>query len=92
MRVIDLPGWAPQPGGLSSDGERFPTSAYQVTIERVIYVMEDRVIFTCGFECQSVFHNFRLLDLKTGKTIADILKDNVGKTLLSVGVIEIPED
>jgi hypothetical protein len=90
MRVMVLPGWVPLPGGFSSEGERFLTSTDRAAIERVIYVMD--VIFTSGFEGQSVFHSFLLLDLKTGKQIADILKDNVGKTLLSVEVIEIPED
>jgi hypothetical protein len=34
MRVMDLSGWVPQPGGAFKSGDVFPMSAEQVTIER----------------------------------------------------------
>lgn len=93
MRVMDLPGWVPQPGGPTSPGETFPISAEQVTIERVVGIFgEDRLLFTCRFDGRSVPHSFPLLDLKTAAKITTILMDNIGKTLLSIGTTEIPDD
>jgi hypothetical protein len=90
QQVKDLPGWIPQPGGAKSEGETFPTTADQVYIEQVIHVMDDHVIFTCKFNGRSVFYDFPLLDKKTSEKIMEILNDNRGKTLLSIGIIEIP--
>ncbi|MGD0737603.1 MAG: hypothetical protein ABR976_20925 [Terracidiphilus sp.] len=90
LRVMDLPGWPPNPGGAKSEGERSPTALDQVTIEQVNHVMEDHVMFTCRFNGHQVPHNFQLADKKTGEKIEKILNDNRGKTLLSIGIIEIP--
>jgi hypothetical protein len=93
MRVMDLPGWIPQPGGPTSPGESFPIYPEQVTIERVVGIFgEYRLLFTCRFDGRSVPYNFPLPDLKTAAKITVILTENVGKTLLSIGTIEIPED
>jgi len=93
MRVADLPGWVPQSGGPTSPGETFPITADQVTIERVIGVFgEHHFLFMCRFNDRSVSYDFPLLDAKTAAKIANILNENIGKTLLSIGTIEIPED
>jgi hypothetical protein len=90
---MDLPGWQIlTPGGAKSEGERFPTALDQVTIERVDRLMVDHVIFTCTFNGRLVPYIFQMPDKKTGEKIAKILNDNRGKTLLSIGVIEIPPD
>jgi hypothetical protein len=52
--------------------------------------MADQVIFRCNFNGRSVLYTFQTLDKKTSEEIAKILSDNLGKTLLSIGVIEIP--
>jgi hypothetical protein len=88
---MDLPGWQSlNPGGAKLEGERAPTALDQVTIERVDRVMADQVIFRCNFNGRSVLYTFQTLDKKTSEEIAKILSDNLGKTLLSIGVIEIP--
>jgi hypothetical protein len=56
--------------------------------------------FTCRFVDQSapgptarsLFYDFPMLDAETLPKIVEILGDNVGKTLLSIGQIEIPSD
>jgi hypothetical protein len=99
MRVRDLPGWVPQPGGARSTGERVPRPN-EVFIERVLQVFNDNLIFTCRFvdnfsgkpEGRSVFYSFPVLEKETLPKIAEIINQNVGKTLLSIGDIEIPSD
>ena len=93
MRVMDLPGWPPQSAGaFNLRSDRFPTSADQVTIEQVVAPLGDDLIFTCRFEGRFVFYNFPMLDRKTREKIVAILFENAGKTLMSIGTIEIPKD
>jgi hypothetical protein len=100
QKVKNLPGWIPQPGGVISPGDTFPTHADQVTIERVLQVFKDHVLFACKFvstssgepKGRSVFYDFPMLDEKSGTKIAEILHNNLGRTLLSIGEIEIPSD
>jgi hypothetical protein len=92
LRVMDLPRWPPNPGGAKSEGERSPTEPGQVTIEQVNQVMVDHVMFICSFNGRLVPYNFQMPDKKTGEKIAIILNDNRGKTLLSIGIIEIPSN
>lgn len=92
QRVMDLPGWPPQSGGAFKPGEIFPQSSEEVTIERVLRMNDGHLLFACRFDGRSVFYDFPLLDEKTGAKVADILNDNIGKTLFSIGIVEIPED
>jgi hypothetical protein len=43
-------------------------------------------------EARSIFYDFPMLDEKTRPKIDEILTENAGKTLLSIGTIEIPSD
>ena len=98
-RVMDLLGWVPQPGGAKSKGDRVPR-ADEVFIERVLKVFDDHIMFSCRFVdwstgeavARSIFYDFPVLDEKTRPKIEEILGENTGKTLLSIGTIEIPSD
>jgi hypothetical protein len=98
-RVMDLLGWIPQPGGAKSRGDRVP-SADEVFIERVLKVFDNHIMFSCRFvdrstgkgEARSIFYDFPMLDEKTRPKIEEILTESMGKTLLSIGTIEIPSD
>jgi hypothetical protein len=98
-RVMDLPGWVLQPGGAKSEGDRAP-SPDEVFIERVLSVFEDHVLFSCRFvdrspaeaEARSIFYDFPMLDDKSRTAIEEILVANTGKTLLSIGPIEVPSN
>ena len=63
-----------------------------MTIEDVLGVMQDHVLFSCSFEGRSLFYDFPLLDENNREKITKILHENIGKTLLSIGSIEIPKD
>ena len=54
--------------------------------------MQDHVLFSCLFEGRSVFYDFPLLDENNREKVVEILHENTGKTLLSIGPIEIPKD
>jgi hypothetical protein len=98
-RVMDLVSWVPQPGGAKSNGDRVP-SADEVFIERVLKVFDDHIMFSCRFVdwftgeavARSISYDFAVLDEKTRPKIEEILTDNAGKTLLSIGTIEISSD
>lgn len=92
MRVMDLDGWVPQSGSAYGGGDRFPISAEEVTIEKVLRVTEDRVAFTCDFGGKSVGYDFYVPNLQTAEKVATILSANAGRTLFSIGVIELPPD
>jgi hypothetical protein len=47
---MDLTGWVPQSGGAyDSRHDAFPLAAEEVTVEKVLRVMDDNVSFTCIF-------------------------------------------
>lgn len=92
LRVMDLLGWPPIPGGARSEGERSPTSLDQVTIEAVTSVMLDHVNFTCMFHERPVSYSFPVPDKNTGEKVANILNDNRKGTLLSVATLEVPNN
>jgi hypothetical protein len=54
--------------------------------------MDNHVSFTCDFGGRSEGYDFFVPDKKTGDKIASILNDNVGKTLFSIGFVELPKD
>jgi hypothetical protein len=92
MRIMDLDGWVPQSGGAYRGGDKFPISAEEVTIEKVLRAMKDHVAFTCDFGGKSVGYDFYVPSLHVAEKVATILNANVGKTLFSIGAIELPAD
>ncbi len=92
MRVMDLPHWPPDSGGPFKAGDVFPVSAESVIIENVVRVDGEKITFTCTFNGKLQSYDFSAPDEKIAAKLAVILKDNVGKTLFSVGMIEIPGD
>jgi len=98
-RVNDLHGWIPEPGGPRAKGDRVPRP-HEVFIERVLHVFHDHVVFSCRLvemqdgkeSARSVIYHFPMLDKEMQSKIIEILNDNIGKPLLSIGTIEIPSD
>ena len=92
MRLMDLPGWVPQSGGAHKTGETMLYAPEKVTIEGALRVLPGCVSFTCIFHGKAIGYDFWISDKKLAEKVAKILNDNRGKTLLSIGWIEIPED
>ena len=89
---MDLPNWPPIPGGAYRSEDFFPTSTDQVTVETVLRISEGYVMFICRFGDRSVGYHFFVADEKTAKNAAAVLSENVGKRLLSIGMMELPAD
>ena len=59
-------------------------------IENVVRIDGKEITFTCTFDGKRQSYDFAAPDEKIAAKLAVILKDNVGKTLFSVGTIELP--
>ena len=90
LRVMDLPHWPPDSGGSFASGDRFSTSAEEVLIDEVTKVDGTKVTFTCTFDGRKLTYDFAAPSVRTAEKLATILRENVGKTLFAVGVIELP--
>jgi len=91
VRVSDLAGWIPEPGSPFKRGDRVPRPD-EVFIENVLAPIGEHLAFSCKFEGRSIIYDFPMLDEKTRPKIVEILHENIGKTLLSIGKIQIPSD
>lgn len=92
-RVQDLAGWQPVTAeAFSPRGGTFAISIEQVMIKRVVRIVKNRVDLICTFEGKDVNYPFNAPDEKTAQKLGVILNNNIGKTLFSIGTIEIPED
>jgi hypothetical protein len=55
-------------------------------------VKDDAVVFTCVFSNRAAYFDFPVADIKTGERVAQILRMNRGKTLISISMIELPAE
>jgi len=89
--VRDLPNWPPQAGGAKMHGGRAGISAKDVTIRVITKIRNDQVEFTVNFGHGLVRYIQRTRNGSDAREFAKILNDNVGKSLFSIGEIEMPE-
>jgi hypothetical protein len=90
VRIMDLGNWPPEGAGPVNNGESVPLCADQVMINNVLQIGRTRVIFSCLLEGRTLIYHLLVDDVNMGIQVARILSDNRGKTLLSIGTIEIP--
>ena len=89
--VRDLPNWPPEAGGAKIHGGRAAISPKDVTIRVITKIRNHQVEFTVNFGHGLVRYTQRTGNRRDATGFAQILKDNVGKTLFSIGEIELPE-
>jgi hypothetical protein len=89
-RVRELPYWPPKASG-TIRGSRNTISPGLVTIGIITRIRKDEVEFTVNFNRGLVRYSQMTRNAGDATKFAQLLKDNVGKTLLSLGEIEIPE-
>jgi hypothetical protein len=92
MRIMELPGWPPQPSNGYKSGDVSPSPIEEVTIEAVRRVIRKSVGFSGRFQSRTIGYTFVAPDEKTADKIAAILSDYVGDKLSSIMSIEIPSD
>src|SRR5260370_5873570 len=90
-RVRDLPYWTPHAGG-AIRGNRASISPEHVTIGIITKIKKDQVEFSVNFNRGFARYTQRTKSEHDARGFAQILKDNAGKTLSSIGGIEIPGD
>ena len=90
MRVRDLENWPPEPCGVYESKFVLP-SAEQAIIQKVLYMFDIWITFSCGFEGNNHTYDFQTLNNGTPRRLKVILEDNIGKSLSSIGEIEIPK-
>jgi hypothetical protein len=90
MRVRDLENRPPEPSGACKATFVLP-SAEQAIIQKVLHMFDIWITFSCGFEGKGHTYDFQSLDNGTPPRLKVILEDNIGKSLFSIGEIEIPK-
>ena len=91
MKIRDLAGWPPEPGGAFENFESWPTSG-QAILKQVLDAHHNWVAFICSFEGKPHSYDFETPDKATALRVKDILNHYIGKSLLAVGEADIPDD
>jgi hypothetical protein len=91
MKINDLPGWPPEPGGAFENLESWPASG-QAVLKKVLNAHHNWVAFTCSFEGREHPYDFETPDKPTALRIKAILDRSIGQTLLAIGEADLPDD
>ena len=90
MKVQDLENWPPKPGEFFEISPATPPAELSM-INGVLCARDNWIIFSCEFGGDQYPCLFLTHDGATSLTLKAILQANIGKSLLSIGEIEIPE-
>jgi len=90
MKVLDLENWPPKPGEFFEESSAAPAPE-MVIVESVLSVRDNWIIFSCKFGGDQYPCFFLTKDGATSLALKAILEANIGKSLLSIGEMEIPE-
>lgn len=80
--------WPPQSSGAYSQSHKSPLPE-EAIIEKVIYCRNGWLTFVCQFEGNLSVYDFEASEA-TCEGVKLILEENVGKSLASIGEIELP--
>jgi hypothetical protein len=90
MKVRDLEEWPPQPGGSYKTSYAVPSSEESM-IEKVVSVLDDNVCFTGTANGIQHTYDFKALNDKIALNLKKILESNIGKSVFSVGDVELDD-
>ena len=90
MRVRDLENWPPGPCGVYKATFVLP-SAEQAIIQKVLHTFDIWITFSCEFDGNDHTYDFQAHDNMTPPRLKVILEGNIGKSLFSIGEIELPK-
>ena len=92
LRVRDLDEWPPQTGGAFAPG-KMPRLSSGDTIMRVFLKRTGRRIqFGCLLEGTSYVYSYEASTENIAEQLESIIKNNIGKSLFSLGDFEIDEE
>jgi len=90
MKVRDLENWPPEPCGIHKATFVSPL-AEQAIIQKVLHMFDIWITFICEFEGNDHTYDFQTCDNTMPPRLKVILEGNIGKSLCSIGGIEIPK-
>jgi hypothetical protein len=61
-----------------------------VVLDEVTKVDGTKLTFTCTFDGKKLIYDYAAPSVRTAEKLAAILRENAGKTLSFVGLIELP--
>jgi hypothetical protein len=88
MHVRDLKHWPPHVKG---EGWHSTPSSKHAVVKKVVHAHTDWIIFSCEFDGELYAYDLEITDEITLLKVKAILEENIGKSLFSIGNIEIPE-
>ena len=88
IRVMELPGWPPDPGGTYDASYRTPSSE-QAILKRTEGVNGSSVAFVCEFEGNGHSYDLDLKNEDLAWQIEKSLRGCIGKSIMQIGFLEI---
>ena len=89
MRIRDLKGWPPEPGGAYRTSYTVPSSEESM-IEKVVSIFDDNVCFTGTANGNQHTYDFKAPNEEVALDLKKILESNIGRSVFSVGDVELP--
>ena len=91
MLVRDLKQWPPH-ASFAYKGWRKEPSPEETIVKNVAHIQADWIVFSCEFKGELYAFDIEAPDDTTLLKIKAILEENVGKSISSIGEIEIAEN
>jgi hypothetical protein len=88
VKIGALPNWPPEPGGAFNVAYKSPSSG-QAAINEIVTVQDRWVTFTGSFEGKEFTYDYKAATVKIATALAQILRMNVGTTVMRLGESEI---
>jgi hypothetical protein len=88
MKVRELDRWPPEPGGAYKKPHGSPPAA-EAIVDKVVYCRGGWLTFVCYFAGDLYAYDFEGEDGETCVALRRVLEANVGKSLASIGEIEL---
>ena len=90
MKLRNLPGWPGGPGGAVDVTYKFPTDE-QAMLKEVMPWRGNQVTFKCEFEGKPHSYDLKVTDASLATSIEKELRENIGRSVMEIGELEIPE-
>lgn len=90
MRVRDLSGWPPDPGGAYKAHYEVPNSS-EAMIDRVVSIHDKSITFVCKHKGTEHSYDYAASNESIALKLKEILEANIGKPLIAVSTAEIDE-
>ena len=87
VKVRELKGWPPQPGGAYSPGAEIPVGGEGIVTE--VYLVDDRVTMKGTLGSTTHSYHFKAESKKIAEELYKLVKKNGGLSVARIGELEI---